>query len=160
VLCAPGFSTRDEADMTSGRGVGMDVVRSTVRALAGELSLDSTPGRGTRFVVELPLTLMILDALLVDVGGQQMAVPQPALREILQVAGGGDRAVREQRRDRLPRRRAPAGESWRACSASPSPARRPSTCSSSARRRRRWGSSSTACSACARSSCTPSPTRS
>jgi two-component system chemotaxis sensor kinase CheA len=86
VLCAPGFSTRDEADMTSGRGVGMDVVRSTVRALAGELSLDSTPGRGTRFVVELPLTLMILDALLVDVGGQQMAVPQPVLREILQVA--------------------------------------------------------------------------
>jgi two-component system chemotaxis sensor kinase CheA len=86
VLCAPGFSTRDEADMTSGRGVGMDVVRSTVRALAGELSLDSTPGRGTRFVVELPLTLMILDALLVDVGGQQMAVPQPTLREILQVA--------------------------------------------------------------------------
>ena len=86
VLCAPGFSTRDEADMTSGRGVGMEVVRSTVRALAGELSLDTTPGRGTRFVVELPLTLMIVDALLVDIGGQQMAVPQPALREILQVA--------------------------------------------------------------------------
>ena len=85
LLCAPGFSTRDEADMTSGRGVGMDVVRSTVRALAGELSLTTAPGRGTRFVIELPLTLMILDALLVDVGGQQMAVPQPALREILQV---------------------------------------------------------------------------
>lgn len=85
VLCAPGFSTREEADMTSGRGVGMDVVRSTVRALAGGLSLDTTPGVGTRFVVELPLTLMILDALLVDIGGQQMAVPQPALREILQV---------------------------------------------------------------------------
>jgi two-component system chemotaxis sensor kinase CheA len=85
VLCAPGFSTRDDADMTSGRGVGMDVVRSTVRALAGGLSLETTPGVGTRFVVELPLTLMILDALLVDIGGQQMAVPQPALREILQV---------------------------------------------------------------------------
>jgi two-component system chemotaxis sensor kinase CheA len=86
VLCAPGFSTRDEADMTSGRGVGMDVVRSAVRALAGELSLETVPGRGTRFLIELPLTLMILDALLVDIAGQQMAVPQPALREILQVA--------------------------------------------------------------------------
>ncbi len=85
VLCAPGFSTRDEADRTSGRGVGMDVVRSTVRALAGELSLATAPDGGTRFVIELPLTLMIVDALLVEVGGQQMAVPQPALREILQV---------------------------------------------------------------------------
>jgi two-component system chemotaxis sensor kinase CheA len=63
----------------------MDVVRSTVHALAGELSLETTPGVGTRFVIELPLTLMIVDALLVEIGGQQMAVPQPALREILQV---------------------------------------------------------------------------
>ncbi|HEX2779466.1 MAG TPA: chemotaxis protein CheA [Gemmatimonadaceae bacterium] len=85
VLCTPGLSTRDEADMTSGRGVGMDVVRSTIRSLAGELSLFTTPGKGTRFVVELPLTLMIVDALLVEIGGQQMAVPQPVLREILKV---------------------------------------------------------------------------
>jgi two-component system chemotaxis sensor kinase CheA len=85
VLCAPGFSTRDESDMTSGRGIGMDVVRATVRALAGELSLETRPGQGTRFVIELPLTLMILDALLVQIGDQQMAVPQQALREILQV---------------------------------------------------------------------------
>ena len=85
VLCAPGFSTRDEADRTSGRGVGMDVVRSTVHALSGELSVSTEAGRGTRFSIALPLTLMIVDALLVDVGGQQMAVPQPALREILQV---------------------------------------------------------------------------
>ena len=85
VLCAPGFSTRDGADMTSGRGVGMDVVRSTVRALAGEISLHTVAGKGTQFVIELPLTLMIVDALLVEIGGQQMAVPQPVLREILQV---------------------------------------------------------------------------
>ena len=85
VLCAPGFSTRDEADRTSGRGVGMDVVRSAVRALSGQLSVESTPGRGTCFTIELPLSLMILDALLVDVGGQRMAVPQPALREVVQV---------------------------------------------------------------------------
>ena len=63
----------------------MDVVRSTVSALAGEMSLRTTPGRGTCFTIELPLTLMIVDALLVDIGGQQMAVPQPSLREILQI---------------------------------------------------------------------------
>jgi two-component system chemotaxis sensor kinase CheA len=85
LLCAPGFSTREEADRTSGRGVGMDVVRTAVRALSGELSVESVRGRGTCFTIELPLSLMILDALLVDVGGQQMAVPQPALREIVQV---------------------------------------------------------------------------
>jgi two-component system chemotaxis sensor kinase CheA len=85
VLCTPGFSTREEADMTSGRGVGMDVVASAVRALAGRLSMTTVSGRGTRFVIELPLTLMILDALLVEIGGQQMAMPQPALREILQI---------------------------------------------------------------------------
>ena len=85
VLCAPGFSTRDAADRTSGRGVGMDVVRAAVRALSGTLSVESERGRGTAFTIELPFTLMILDALLVEVGGQQMAVPQPALREILRV---------------------------------------------------------------------------
>ena len=85
VLCASGFSTREGADLTSGRGVGMDVVRSTVRALAGSVALDSTRGSGTRFSIELPLTLMIVDALLVEIGGQTMAVPQPALREVLQI---------------------------------------------------------------------------
>ena len=85
LLCAPGLSTREEADLTSGRGVGMDVVRASVRALSGKLSLDTTPGVGTRFIIELPLTLMIVDALLVDVSGQQMAMPQPSLREVLQV---------------------------------------------------------------------------
>jgi two-component system chemotaxis sensor kinase CheA len=85
VLCAPGFSTRDDADMTSGRGVGMDVVAATIRTLAGNLAVDTAKGRGTRFTIELPLTLMILDALLVEIGAQLMAVPQPALREILQV---------------------------------------------------------------------------
>jgi len=85
LICAPGFSTRDEADLTSGRGVGMEVVWSTVRALAGTVSMSTERGRGTRFVIELPLTLMIVDALLVEIGGQQMAMPQPALREILQI---------------------------------------------------------------------------
>lgn len=85
ILCAPGFSTREVADLSSGRGVGMEVVRSTLRALGGELFLASEAGRGTRFTVELPLTLMIVDALLVRIGEQTMAVPQPALLEVVQV---------------------------------------------------------------------------
>ena len=83
VLSSPGFSTRTWADRTSGRGVGMDVVRSSIRSLGGEVFLTSELGRGTRFSIELPLTLMIADALLVEVGDQPMAIPQLALREIL-----------------------------------------------------------------------------
>lgn len=85
VLCLPGFSTRGEADLSSGRGVGMAVVRSAIQELGGELSMATELGRGTGFRIELPLTLMIVDALLVEIGGQQMAVPQPVLREIIQV---------------------------------------------------------------------------
>jgi two-component system chemotaxis sensor kinase CheA len=85
VLSAPGFSTRDHADRASGRGVGMEVVRSTIRELGGEIAMHSEPGRGTRFVIELPLTLMIVDALLVKIGDQTMALPQPALQEVLRI---------------------------------------------------------------------------
>jgi two-component system chemotaxis sensor kinase CheA len=85
ILCAPGFSTRGEADLASGRGIGMAVVRAAIRALGGELSLRTQRGVGTRFTAELPLTLMIVDALLVEIGPHTMAVPQPALREILRV---------------------------------------------------------------------------
>lgn len=85
VLCAPGFSTHGGVDRTSGRGVGMDAVRAAVRALAGELTLQTVPGRGTSFAIELPLTLMIIDAVIVEVGRQYYAVPQLVLREILQI---------------------------------------------------------------------------
>ena len=83
VICASGFSTRETADMVSGRGVGMAVVRATIRSLGGELFVDSILGQRTRFTIELPLTLMITDALVFEVGDQAMAIPQVALREIL-----------------------------------------------------------------------------
>ena len=85
VLCAPGFSTHGAVDRTSGRGVGMGAVRAAVRALAGELTLQTVPGRGTSFAIELPLTLMIVDAVIVEAGRQYFAVPQLVLREILQI---------------------------------------------------------------------------
>jgi two-component system, chemotaxis family, sensor kinase CheA len=85
LLCAPGLSTRDQADRVSGRGVGMDVVYKTVQELGGALTLASEAGSGTRFTIQLPLTLAIVDALIVTSGGQTFAVPLPAVREVIRV---------------------------------------------------------------------------
>src|SRR6185437_30299 len=85
VICAPGFSTRDEIDRASGRGVGLSVVRTTVRELNGRLSVSTTPGRGTRFTIELPLTLSIAAALIATVGDRTFAVPQSAVREVVEI---------------------------------------------------------------------------
>nr|WP_255547308.1 chemotaxis protein CheW [Oxynema sp. CENA135] len=85
LLCAPGFSTRDVADLTSGRGVGMAIVKNTVYELGGTVTMTSERGRGTRFRIELPLTLAIADAAIVNVADQTYAIVQSALREVLQV---------------------------------------------------------------------------
>lgn len=86
VISLPGFSTRAEADRTAGRGVGMSVVRTTVRELGGTLSLETEPGRGTTFTLRLPLTLSIAEMLIVGSGTQTCAVPQGSVAEIIQVA--------------------------------------------------------------------------
>jgi two-component system, chemotaxis family, sensor kinase CheA len=85
IICASGFSTRDEADRVSGRGVGMAVVRDTVEGLGGILAVESKPGRGTTFRLTLPLTLAITDAIISHVGDQVFAVPQTAVREVVEV---------------------------------------------------------------------------
>ena len=85
ILCAPGFSTRDEADRAAGRGVGMAVVRSAIQELGGTFTLDTAEGQGTRFVMELPLTLAITDAIIAAAGGQTFAVPQASVREVIEV---------------------------------------------------------------------------
>lgn len=88
VLCTPGFSTREVADRASGRGVGMDVVRRTIEELGGTLSIDTARGEGTRFLLELPLTLAIADALIGRVGDDLFAVPQSMVREVIDVEPG------------------------------------------------------------------------
>jgi two-component system chemotaxis sensor kinase CheA len=95
VICAPGFSTRDETDRVSGRGVGMSVVRQTVLELNGRLSLSTVRGSGTRFTIELPLTLSIADALIATVGDRTFAVPQSAVREVLEVDPSSLRQVED-----------------------------------------------------------------
>jgi two-component system chemotaxis sensor kinase CheA len=93
LICAPGFSTRDETDRASGRGFGMSVVRTTVQELGGTLRLASEPGRGTRFVIDLPLTLAITDAMIASVGVHTFAVPQNAVREVVEVEEGSIRTI-------------------------------------------------------------------
>lgn len=85
IICSSGFSTRAEADRASGRGVGMAVVRDTVEGLGGMLAVESRPGRGTTFRMTLPLTLAITDAIIAHVGDQIFAVPQSAVREVIEV---------------------------------------------------------------------------
>ncbi|WP_020480618.1 chemotaxis protein CheA, partial [Kamptonema formosum] len=85
ILCAPGFSTREQADLTSGRGVGMAIVKNRVLELGGTLTLETQPGTGSRFRIQLPLTLAIADALIVSVAGQTFAVPQSCVGEAIEV---------------------------------------------------------------------------
>ncbi len=80
----PGFSTAGAVTTTSGRGVGMDVVRTNVSRLSGEIDLHSEQGVGTRVTIKLPLTVVISDALLVRAGGETFAIPMPAIRSIAQ----------------------------------------------------------------------------
>lgn len=85
LICSPGFSTRQEADRAAGRGVGMGVVQNTIRELGGTLSLESEPGKGTRFILRLPLTLAISDVLIVSAEAQTCAVPQSFVQEVMEM---------------------------------------------------------------------------
>jgi two-component system chemotaxis sensor kinase CheA len=79
----PGASTRDVVTETSGRGVGMDVVRSNVTALGGVVDVSSTPGRGTKISMTLPITLAIIQSLIVRVAEQRFAIPLNSVLETL-----------------------------------------------------------------------------
>ena len=81
----PGFSTMDVASDVSGRGVGMDVVKTNIHKLNGSIDIRSVLGKGTSFTISLPLTLAILPVLLVRLGDQPFAVPLSMVREILTV---------------------------------------------------------------------------
>jgi two-component system chemotaxis sensor kinase CheA len=77
----PGFSTAAVVSNVSGRGVGMDVVRSNIEGIGGSVSLSSTPGKGSRFSLKIPLTLAIAPALIIEVAGQRFALPQTSVVE-------------------------------------------------------------------------------
>ncbi len=81
----PGFSTKEVASDVSGRGVGMDVVKTNIQKLNGSIEIKSQVGKGTTFIISLPLTLAILPVLLVQLGEQPFAVPLSMVREILPI---------------------------------------------------------------------------
>lgn len=81
LIFAPGFSSAEKITDISGRGVGMDVVRTNIKNLKGSISIYSEIGKGTRFTLSLPLTLAIIDALMVSVAGEVFAIPLDAVSE-------------------------------------------------------------------------------
>ena len=84
LIFLPGFSTTETVSDLSGRGVGMDVVRRSIQSLGGRISIVSRPGAGSVFTLSLPLTLAVLDGMVVTVAGQTMVVPLTAIIETLQ----------------------------------------------------------------------------
>ncbi len=89
----PGFSTKDVASDVSGRGVGMDVVKTNIQKLNGSIEIKSVLGKGSTFIISLPLTLAILPVLLVTFGDQPFAVPLSMVREILPIQALGVQEV-------------------------------------------------------------------
>ncbi|MDJ1158047.1 chemotaxis protein CheA [Chelatococcus sp. SYSU_G07232] len=86
IIFAPGLSTADKVTDVSGRGVGMDVVRRNVEALGGRITVDSDPGRGCRFTMSLPLTLAVLDGMIVRSAGERFVVPITSIVETLRLS--------------------------------------------------------------------------
>jgi len=92
LILLPGFSTAKEVSEVSGRGVGMDVVKTNLAQLGGAIEIDSVAGAGTTFTLRLPLTLAIIPSLLVTAAGQRYAIPQKDLQELVCVEGEQTRA--------------------------------------------------------------------
>jgi two-component system chemotaxis sensor kinase CheA len=86
LLFLPGFSSKAEVSALSGRGVGLDVVRREIQALGGRVTIQSVPGQGTTFTIALPLTLAVLEGMLIGVGNETMVLPLSAIIETMRPA--------------------------------------------------------------------------
>lgn len=89
----PGFSTAQEVSSVSGRGVGMDVVRSNIERLGGTIELASEPGQGTTFTIKIPLTLAIVSVLIVGVGGLRLGIRQGDVVELLRAGAATEHPI-------------------------------------------------------------------
>jgi two-component system chemotaxis sensor kinase CheA len=85
LLFLSGLSTSETVNETSGRGVGMDAVKSAVEAMKGSIEVESVSGKGTMFRLRLPLTLAVIKALLFEVGGRLYAIPLSAVSELTRI---------------------------------------------------------------------------
>lgn len=96
-IFAPGFSTAQQVTAVSGRGVGMDVVKTNIEKIGGTVELTSREGKGTTFTIKIPLTLAIASALIVEAGGERFALPQIGVVELVRVGAAQDGAPRIER---------------------------------------------------------------
>jgi two-component system chemotaxis sensor kinase CheA len=93
VIFAPGFSTAEQVSEISGRGVGLDVVKKNIQELKGTIDVISAPGQGSTFRISLPITLAIIQALIVRAGGEQFAIPLTSVEESLRIYSRDIRTV-------------------------------------------------------------------
>src|SRR5665213_3629315 len=92
-IFSPGFSTATEVTSISGRGVGMDVVRSNIEQIGGTVDLKTVAGAGTTFTIKIPLTLAIVSALIVEAAGERFAIPQLSVLELVRAGGTGEHRI-------------------------------------------------------------------
>src|SRR6202020_1114186 len=92
-IFAPGFTTAAKVTSISGRGVGMDVVRSNIEQIGGTVDLKSISDAGTTFTIKIPLTLAIVSALIVEAGGERFAIPQIAVLELVRAGNNGEHRI-------------------------------------------------------------------
>lgn len=95
LIFQPGFSTAEAVTNVSGRGVGMDVVRTNIEKIGGSVDVSTAPGEGTTFRIKIPLTLAIIPALIVTAGPERFAIPQINLLELVRLDGAEARAAVE-----------------------------------------------------------------
>ena len=95
ILFEPGFSTSDKITEVSGRGVGLDVVKNKIESINGTIELDSQRGKGTTFTIRIPLTLAIIQALLIKLKDETYAIPLSSITEIINVNKENIRSIQE-----------------------------------------------------------------
>ncbi|GEO80219.1 hybrid sensor histidine kinase/response regulator [Pararhodospirillum oryzae] len=88
-----GLSTADKVTAVSGRGVGMDVVKTNIEKIGGTVELKTWPGRGSTFVIKIPLTLAIVSALIVEASGERFAIPQISVLELVRVTNDSETTI-------------------------------------------------------------------
>ena len=94
-IFAAGFSTAEKVTSVSGRGVGMDVVRTNIEKIGGTIEMKSVWGKGTTFTIKIPLTLAIVSALIVEASGERFAVPQISVQELVRLSSKGENKLEE-----------------------------------------------------------------
>ncbi len=92
-IFAPGFSTAAKITSVSGRGVGMDVVRTNIDQIGGTIDVKSVAGEGSSFIIKIPLTLAIVSALIVEAAGDRFAIPQLSVVELVRAQANSEHRI-------------------------------------------------------------------